>query len=126
MNLLIVYLIISGFTSLFIFDKLEREHATGDDLLLYAEHGIRKRFLNNPSYFKFCVAMALIIMGLVWPYTLYIFIEKKNNEMDNIDFKPEEWQGKRKDQVESSYKIFWWSLVGIIVIITILMFLGWA
>ena len=39
--------------------------------------------------------------------------------MNNSEWNTDDWQGKRKDQIESSYKIAFYAIIGMIVIITI-------
>jgi hypothetical protein len=43
--------------------------------------------------------------------------------MKNKKWNTNDWQGKRKDQIESSYKIAFYSIVGMILIIAIAYFI---
>jgi type IV secretory pathway component VirB8 len=48
-----------------------------------------------------------------------------NDGNDCFTFKSEEWQGRRQDQVEASYKTFWWCiLLTIITTILVILFQG--
>lgn len=41
----------------------------------------------------------------------------------DTQFNPNEWQGKKQNQVEDSYKFFWWSFLGLLLILFVLMVL---
>ena len=78
MALLMFYLTIGCFVSLFTLNELQKEHITGEQILTLAEPKVRLWFQEHPQAYTFVVILSLFVIILIWPYELYRMFNDDN------------------------------------------------
>ena len=80
MNLFLIYITVGYFVSLFVYNKLEEENITGDQILSQANYNVRFWFEEHQNCYKVTIAAALLLIIIIWPYILYKMINNNNND----------------------------------------------
>ena len=80
--LLTLYLTVAFCVSYYVYEKLQSSGLSGDQLIsMLPDNDYKSKLYDNPNMWRWLLTTAIIVIGLIWPITLYKII----NDIDDID-----------------------------------------
>ena len=80
--LLTLYLMVGFCVSYYVYEKLQNSGLSGDQLIsMLPDNDYKSKLYDNPNMWRWVLTTAIIVIGLIWPITLYKII----NDIDDID-----------------------------------------
>ena len=80
--LLTLYLTVAFCVSYYVYEKLQNSGLPGDQLIsMLPDNDYKSNLYDNPNMWRWLLTTAIIVIGLIWPITLYKII----NDIDDID-----------------------------------------
>lgn len=80
--LLILYLTIAFCISYYVYEKLQNSGLSGDQLIaMMPYNNTKSKLYDNPNIWKWLLTTSIIVVGLIWPITLFKIIK----DIDDID-----------------------------------------
>lgn len=80
--LLTLYLMVSLGFSYYVYEKLQNSGLSGDQLIsMLPDNDYKSKLYDNPNMWRWVLTTAIIVIGLIWPITLYKIIK----DIDDID-----------------------------------------
>lgn len=80
--LLTLYLIVAFCVSYYVYEKLQNSGLSGDQLIaMMSDNDSKLKLYDNPNMWKWLLTTAVIVVGLIWPITVFKIIK----DIDDID-----------------------------------------
>ena len=74
--LLTLYLMVGFCGSYYVYEQLQNSGLSGDQLIsMLPDNDYKSKLYDNPNMWRWVLTTAIIVLGLIWPITLYKIIK---------------------------------------------------